>query len=511
MTKATVKKNFYLSKTRFVDSYSCYKKLWLFKNMPHIAAKPSLADQINMEQGTKVGVLATEVYDGVLVDNINKAVASQRTMDLLMEGTEYIFEATFIVHGFFLVQVDILRRNANGTYSIIEVKSSNSVKKNHLIDVAYQKWVAEEAGLTIESCFLKHMNKDYARGSKLDLTELFKVEEISSDIELYYESIPAKIEEMKATLAQKTEPSCDLGSQCKYPHKCPFFDHCHKEINKDSVLKFSRLSPKKRAILKENKTKYIKDVHANMNLTFRQSVQKLAATNESKMIINAGMIKNFLDSNIVFPLYHLDFEATNKAIPAFKGAKPNQFFVYQYSIDREEKNGKIKHTQYLHLKNTDPRKVVATKLVKELGKTGSIIVWNQSFEATRIKELANNLPEMREELLALVDRMVDIAVIFSRTWLYHHDMQGSASIKYVLPYICPDLSYKRLKISNGSDSQAYYSQLISGDLPKAKVAKTIKDLIAYNNLDTYAMVRVLRRVMEIVEETFNDETAEVIA
>jgi len=195
----------------------------------------------------------------------------------------------------------------------------------------------------------------------------------------------------------------------------------------------------------------------------------------------------------------------------FKGAKPNQFFVYQYSIDREEECGKIKHTQYLHLKNSDPRRIVATKLIKELGTTGSIIVWNQSFESARIRELSNQLPEFKNELLALIDRMVDVAVIFSKTWIYHHDMQGSASIKYVLPFICPDLSYKRLVISNGSDSQAFYTHLLEGKFNDAKAKKVVEALCEYNNLDTYAMVRVLRRVKEIVSETLADTQAQVIA
>lgn len=499
------RKPFYLTKTRYVDTISCSLKLWLYKNMSHKAVKPSLSDQINMKQGTQVGILATEMFDGVLISDINKAMAAKKTMKLLMTGAKYIFEATFIFNEN-LVQVDILELNEDGTYNLMEVKSSNSVKKNHYIDVAFQKWVLEQSGLTIKKCYLMHLNKDYVRGNKLELPEFFKKEDITEDLTVHYGEVPANVEENIAILKLKTAPKCDVGTQCKYPHKCPFYDHCHEDINKDSVQKLSRLSAKKRSFLTENNIKYTKDIPATMELTFRQNIQRIAASNENKIIVNAENINHFL-SKLVYPLYHLDFEATNKAIPPFKGARPNQFFVYQYSIDREEEKGKVKHFDYLHLKHTNPNREIAKRLVNTLGETGSIIVWNQSFESSRIREMAFQIPELKEKLLALVDRMVDLEIIFKSTWLYHHDMQGSSSIKYVLPFMCPDLSYSRLKIANGNDSQAFYTRLTDGDYTKIQAKKVIQDLKEYNNLDTWAMVRVLRRVKEIVNETISENTA----
>lgn len=496
-------KKFYVTKTRYVESYGCDKKLWLEKNKPLLAKEPSLSDKLNMKDGTQVGVIATELYSGILINEINGVAAAKHTMDLLMSGEQYIFEATFIFDGVFQVKVDILEKNDDGTYNIIEVKSANSVKKNYLIDVAFQKWVLEKCGLTIKDCYLKHLNKEYVRGQALDKGELFVRENVTDDISLHHAQVEERVAKKEVALKSKTEPKMELGSHCKNPHKCPFYDHCHKNVNKDSVQKLSRLSVKKRAALSAINTKYIKDIPKYFDLTFRQSVQRIAATNENKIIINAEQIKTFL-SSLVYPLVHLDFEAMVKAIPEYEGMKPNQFMVYQFSVDREQKNGKVKHSSYLHLKKSDPRKVMAQKLLKACGTEGSIIVWNQSFEATRIKEMANSLPEYREALLALIPRMVDIAVIFMKTWLYHHDMQGSASIKYVLPYLCPDLDYSSLAIGNGADSQAMYKKLMDGDfgdMKSAKAQKVIKDLTEYNDLDTWAMIRVLRRVQELVEET----------
>lgn len=509
-TKVAPKK-FYVTKTRYVESYGCDKKLWLEKNKPLLAKEPSLSDKLNMKDGTKVGVMATELFSGTLVSEINGVAAAKHTFDLLMQGEKYIFEATFIFEGVFQVKVDILEKNEDGSYNIIEVKSANSVKKNYLIDVAFQKWVLEKCGLLVKDCYLKHLNRDYVRGEKLDKSELFTKENVTDDISLHYAQVEERVAKKNEALKSKSEPKMELGSHCKNPHKCPFYDHCHKNVNKDSVQKLSRLSAKKRAGLSAINTKYIKDIPKTFELTFRQGIQRIAATNENKIIINAEQIKTFL-SGLVYPLIHLDFEAMVKAVPEYEGMKPNQFMVYQFAVDREQKNGKVKHFNYLHLSKADPRKVMAKKLLAACGVEGSIIVWNQSFEATRIKELANNLPEYREALLALIPRMVDIAVIFMKTWLYHHDMQGSASIKYVLPYLCPDLDYSSLAIGNGADSQAMYKKLMDGDFGPMKSEKAqavIKNLIEYNDLDTWAMIRVLRRVQELVTETLNSTEPEV--
>lgn len=515
---------FYQTKSRFVDTYGCSKKLWMYKNMPNIAKEYCLSDTLNMEQGTRVGVVATTLYaGGVLVDEKVNAIANKKTMDLLMSGVKYIFEATFIFADL-LVKVDILERNDDGSYNIIEVKSSNSIKDSHKIDAAFQKYVVELTGLTVHKVYLKHMNPQYVRGERIDKTQLFKKNDVTEEIQELYNAIPEKLKENDAILASKVEPKCDIGSFCKYPHKCPFYDHCHKEINKDSVTKLARLSADARAILKEMNVKYIKDipeevltkvrptakkkkdenaveVKKELYLTANQKIQVIAAKNENKLILNVEKIKEVLINKLVYPLYHLDFEATNKAIPLFKGAKPNQFFVYQFSVDVEPLKGKTVHHEYLHLKKNDPRREVAERLIKACGSVGSVTVWNQSFEESRIMEMANELPDLKDQLVAIVKRMVDLEDIFKGKHLYHHNLQGSSSIKYVLPFMCPDLDYSRLAINNGSDSQAKYTYLMENRFKKKESKKVIAQLLEYNNLDTLAMLRVLRKIKAIMKKS----------
>ena len=474
--------------------------MWLSHHKPFLKEEMTEAEKLNIEDGNQVGSLAITHVDfsgGILIDTTNKKVAAENTIKALKnKDIKFIYEATFI-HNNLIVQVDILQKNDNNTFDIIEVKASGKVKKHYLIDVAFQKYVLTQKGLNVEKTSLMHLNKEYAFSTSLDLKGLFVVEDITAHIGLYFNEVEEKVKSYVSFVNEKVEPTALVGSHCKNPHKCPYYKYCHKSINEDSVEKLSRLSTKKRTLLATENIKYIKDISAEVKnkLTHRQNIQLKAATDNSTHM-EKGLIKEFL-SQLVFPLNHLDFEATNRAIPIFDGMHPNQFVVYQASIHHEEKNGEVKHFSFLHLNNTDPRKHLISFLLENLNNNGSIVVWNKSFEATRIKELAKQFSEFEKELLSLVSRMVDIRDIFSQNMIYSHAFQGSSSIKYILPVLCPTLSYDRLFIRNGNDSQAYYVKMINGDFKGGMYHKIKKALLEYNKLDTFAMVEILRKVIKM--------------
>jgi hypothetical protein len=78
-------------------------------------------------------------------------------------------------------------------------------------------------------------------------------------------------------------------------------------------------------------------------------------------------------------------------------------------------------------------------------------------------------------------------------------MRGSASIKAVLPALCPsnsELDYKALGISNGGDASNYLKALAERTIAEAELETIRKDLLAYCKLDTLAMVKI----WEVLEE-----------
>lgn len=76
-------------------------------------------------------------------------------------------------------------------------------------------------------------------------------------------------------------------------------------------------------------------------------------------------------------------------------------------------------------------------------------------------------------------------------------MRGSYSIKKVLPALVPELSYKDLNIQEGGTASSTYANLHLVQ-SEEQVAQIRKDLLAYCELDTYAMVKILEKLEYLI-------------
>ncbi|MEZ4873447.1 MAG: hypothetical protein R2827_14655 [Bdellovibrionales bacterium] len=105
-----------------------------------------------------------------------------------------------------MVRVDVLQRNKDDSFDLIEVKSTNSAKKHHLDDVAIQKFVAEKSGLKIRNAYLMHLNRNYVRNGELSLNQLFEIDNVSKEIEEPLKEVSNYLEQIRATLKLKKRP-----------------------------------------------------------------------------------------------------------------------------------------------------------------------------------------------------------------------------------------------------------------------------------------------------------------
>lgn len=134
----------------------------------------------------------------------------------------------------------------------------------------------------------------------------------------------------------------------------------------------------------------------------------------------------------------------------------------------------------------------AETLLRALGRRGPILVYNQSFEASRVRELAGMFPDIADGLLALVERMVDLLPI-TRDHYYHPAMMGSWSIKAVLPTIAPELNYENLEdVADGGQAQLAYLEATHPGTSTPRRAALEKALRRYCARDTLAMVRLMQ-------------------
>jgi hypothetical protein len=105
-----------------------------------------------------------------------------------------------------------------------------------------------------------------------------------------------------------------------------------------------------------------------------------------------------------------------------------------------------------------------------------------------------------EHLLAIVENIVDLEVPFKNKIYYVPDMKGKSSIKLVLPAVVPEMAkaYKELElVQNGGDAMNIFPKLAGMD--EETRVKYREALLKYCELDTLAMVEVLKKLREAIE------------
>jgi len=487
-----------LSKSQYIRGLQCHKSLWLYKHKPELRDTPDSQTESAFETGYQVGDLAKELFpNGVEIEfdpeNFNGMTA--KTKELIENGTEIIYEATFKENGIFAM-ADILVKNGDA-WDIYEVKASTHTKEYHKNDTAIQ-WYALSNAIKLNRAYVVHINNNYIRDGELDVKELFTIDDITDVVLEKQDEIPFQLMEMDEML-QGDIPDIDIGAHCSNPYNCDFSNHCWKHIPYPSIFNLYWMNGAKKFEMYHKGMITYDDIPSDFRLNATQSLQ-VSTAKSGKPYIDKTIIKDFLDT-IEYPINFFDFETFQNAIPRFDKQRPYMQMPFQYSLHILYEDGTLIHKEFLGDENSDPRDALIEQMLNDITPIGSIMAYNQSFEIGRIRELADFREAKSEELLALTERFVDLIVPFRKRGYYHPNFNGSFSIKSVLPAMFPnddELDYKKLgSIQNGGDAMDTFANLhLLKD--KSKLVEIKKDFLAYCRLDTLAMVRIWEKLHQII-------------
>lgn len=124
------------------------------------------------------------------------------------------------------------------------------------------------------------------------------------------------------------------------------------------------------------------------------------------------------------PAYFIDFETIQFAVPIWKGTRPYQQVPFQFSVHRLSRTGKLDHKAFLDLFRTRSLESICRGVDRACGERGPVFVYNAGFETARIQELGERYPRLKNALLAINDRVVDLLRIAEQRY-YHPSQQGS--------------------------------------------------------------------------------------
>ena len=140
-------------------------------------------------------------------------------------------------------------------------------------------------------------------------------------------------------------------------------------------------------------------------------------------------------------------------------------------------------------------------MIKDMPEDGSVIVYNKTFESSRNREIGEMFPDLKSEMERFNNNMVDLMVPFRNRDYYTKEMNGSYSIKYVLPALYPnnpELDYSELSMIHKGDEASNAFLSLKNKTPKEQ-EEIRNGLLEYCKLDTYAMVKIWEKFIEAVK------------
>lgn len=433
--------------------------LWLKKNDPKKLPPVDDNTQALFDAGHQFEPYAESLFpEGVTLgfsDYSEYISLPQRTQDAIKSKVPVLFQPRFEWQDFTCI-CDIVSFIGDNEVDLYEIKASTSAKPEHEFDLAFQTAVLEGSGLNVRNIYVIHVNNQYVRHGAIEADKITHNEDVTDKVRKRSEATKKHMPEALATAQMKSMP--------------------------DPSPALAKLGSKKN---------WLQIYEAVVPQTPKEYPADVTPT------IDHDEVMHFLDG-LKYPLYFLDYETMSGLIPYFDGHRPYQQVPFQYSLHVIRKPGsEVEHHEFLHKENSDPSRPLVEQLIKDISTEGSILVWYEQFEKGRNSELGDMLPEYKEAMEAINDRVVDLMIPFQKKWYDDPRFEGSASIKQVLPVVCPELSYKELGIQEGGSAQRLWMEAILDEKRAGEKDQILADLIEYCKMDTLAMVRIYERLLSL--------------
>ena len=408
----------------------------------------------------------------------------------------------------------------------------------YVYDLAYQRYVIEHSKEYDESktykYYLSVLNADYifdgtydANGRPVypdEIVTLIDLTSITKDMMPMIERDIAFVINSLNTM-QAQEVKLDKYCQRKKNRECKFYPICSKKLPENNSIftyvyqhhgfKDETGSKRETFDLIEEGYLSVLDVPESW-LTRDNNIIQRRVVESGEPYFDVGKIRAGINA-LSYPIYHLDFESFPCPLPRLKGEKPYSQSLFQFSIHVEHEPGvcdKDKdHFGFLAEDHEDRRLELVEAMLDVIKPDGgSVLVYNQSFEKTRIRELAELYPEHEDALMDISSRLFDLQhIVKTNTKLYmamgydekeakmynyySPSLNGSYSIKKILPEFST-LSYKTLdEIQQGTDAIVAYGSYPT--LSKDKLKETLYNMTEYCKLDTWSMVEILKELRKI--------------
>lgn len=379
----------------------------------------------------------------IAMDDSHQAVSD--TKRCLQNGEGLLYNAAFTLEGI-VITVDVLVKQGGKWFAYL-VRPSTRIKENHLIDAALHDYMLHKSGLQLGNLSLLLLNTNYVRRGELSPKDLFIEEHIGNRIGAYRSEVRNRMQMLKRIAAKRAK-----GEE-RLKNPLPIF-------NVDTPIP------------------------SQIPLPVELQVDREA-------------LSGFLQG-LRYPLYFMDFESYQTALPEYDGHWPFRQLPFQFSVHRLDAPGEaLHHAAFVAPPKEEPTAAFGAALLQAIGDKGSVLVYNLDSEKLILDQLEKSHPHWSASIHLLRERLVDLLVPFSKQYIRIPSIGNKLSLKYVLPAMVPEMNYSALAIANGEEVNQAYNAIRKSTDP-AFIEETKTALLAYCKVDTLAMVKILERMQELV-------------
>lgn len=450
----------------YLDSFRCRRKAWfLNKNSEEISSdleEEILQDIFKLEFNPHIA-MNTELSSDCI-----KQIQSQNGLytHLTYQGMTLPF---------------IYQTNQKLSFFLVKPRYQKSKLLIH--EARYWWQLFHQFNMPIDQVYLFRINK-YNKFNETHPFSIFIKDDLTSLMIENHKKTQHFLNRLEKELKNTKPPAPKLSHTCD---DCEFKSNCFP-VEKDHILNLRGISYKEKQKWMNQGILKFENIVDHSLLSKEQKIQ-IDACSQEKVFLDKEGLKQFL-SKIKYPLYFLDFEATQFVIPKFNQMQPFEPLVFMYSLhSQQDEFSPLKHQYCFISPQKDPRVLLAKQLIQDIEDNGgSIITFDKDFEVQTLKKFAALNTELSPALYKLIKRMIDLKDPFTQFYIYHPDMLGKLTFKSILPAFVKSLAYEKLSIKNGEQaSQAYKSLFLNG-------IDYEKELIEYAKQDTYGMSVILRQL-----------------
>lgn len=477
----------------------CIKKLWLDANKSE-AAEHSIDAESDYSDRSVRELVCRNMKNCIRIKKNDPYVMAEETALLLKNSDRnkrlVIVDAVFL-YGETVIYIDRLMRNSDGSLEICEIKAAVHVRDGFVKDASFKCAVLSILGYKVARVYIGYINDSYVKNGEINVKQFLSFSDMTEAVSVYSAEMIRRLIEVSEI---DTEPEKNISISCLSPRKCSYWKYCTRKFPEHNVFDISGLGMEKKFEMLDAGIISFEDIEAADCVSKRQMRQVSSTLRNLPPEIDTKSIKKFL-SELYYPLYFLDFETFQSAIPKYDGVRPFTQIPFQFSLHYIAKEGgELCHREFLAEYGADPRRELAEMLVKYIPRDACVLAYNMAFEKGVISNLASMFEDLKVPLMAIHSNIKDLMVPFQKQYYYDRKMNGSYSIKAVLPALFPDdpdLDYKNLDlIHNGIEAMVMYQR--AEDFEPEKIDDVRNSLLKYCGLDTFAMVKIWEKLNEVV-------------